>query len=174
MNYFAEIDGHTVGPLPKWLLGARGLTKNTPVWTAANPQHVAAATVPELSAMLDLRPGPGEKAPDRFYVSLMKHAGFNSTNAHLFVFDDYICIEPQRALSIMSANFSKSGYMRQYIGLHEVTALQKGFMARRHIKTIDGRDIVIGTWKRAVFDAIETRRDAHFKRRGIPAPPLKK
>jgi len=156
------------------MLARHGVMGQTAVRTDSMSSYVPAMQVPELAAMFSLKPAAGESAPERFYVSRMANGGFNSTNAHLFVFDDYICIEPQRAMSVMSMNFSKSGYQRQYIGLHEVVALEKGFMARRHIRLADGSDVLIGTWSSKVFKAIEARRKSHFERRGIPAPPLKR
>lgn len=173
-KYMAIDEDKEVGPFNKIELTRIGLKNDTMVKPLGSTQFVPASQVPELSALLANQPLPGGNNPESFFVSIMAQGGFNSTNGSLLVFDDYITFQPQRALSVMMGNMSKSGYINQYYAMEEIVGLEKGFAARRYVHLTGDRKQLYGAMKRKSFDEIVRRHQAFCQANGYAPVKLEK
>lgn len=170
-EYKIAADGQSIGPMTKCGLARSGfLDYDSFVWYPRIPEWVKASAIPGLKALLDNVALPEANQPADFYISITK--GINVTNGHLFVFDDYITIRPNRATSVMMGNMSKSGFVNQYYSMDEIIGLEKGFMAKKFILLTDGRKVGIAYKKNDIFEEIASRREAYYRSRGLEVPPL--
>lgn len=168
----AIINGTATEPRGKCRLMRDGLVPNTQVLGPGMTEWREAATVPELKAIFDNVPMPGtESFHTKYLVSIMGNGGFNSTNGFLHIFEDYICIVPSSAMSVLTANFSKTGYVRQFYGIDEIVGLKKGFMARKYIVLSDGTKVLIGAYAK-VFNALREAHRRYYTSRGLVEPKL--
>lgn len=166
------IDGAQQGPMSKTALMRRGVKADTPVWAQGFPSWLTMATVPELKAMLDNTPFTSFFPLEKKNVSIFG-AGLNNTSGKLWMFDDYFMIDPSIAASILTSNFSRTGYVRQYYGYEEIAAYNSGFMARCSITMRDGKTVKLAiNGKKKIFEEMERRRQHWYAQRNMPVPPV--
>lgn len=171
-RYYLNINGAVTGPFDKIELTRQDFSKDSMLATTATPDSwVKAIDIPEIAALIDNRPMAGARQPQDFYVA-MSDGVFNTTNAHLLLFDDYIVTVPQGGLSVLFGNTSKSGYVRRFFGLEEIVGLKKGFAARKFIQLSGDRKLVIGYNNKSIFDSIIQRQNEFFASLGIAHTPI--
>lgn len=174
MEYYAISQGVRKGPMTLAQLGRSDLDANTPVWREGMADWDAAGNVPEVRALMDLTTPCPIFGKETKLVSIIGNM-MSTTNGKLIIFDDYCTLAPNVGLSVIFANFSKSGYRRNHFGVEEIAELKSGFMAKCSITLIDGTVIKLSmNGKKAIFDELERRRAYWFTSRNMPVLPLRR
>lgn len=171
-KWYAKINGTTTELRTKCQLLRDGLTPKTLVYADGMADWVEAINVPELNAIMVNIPMPGTEAcHQKHLVSILANGGFNVTNGWLHIFEDYICLVPSISMSVLVANFSKSGYIRQFYAFDELARLKSVFMARKSIIMTDGSKVTLNASKK-VYKALVEAHTRYYTSRGLPVPPF--
>lgn len=174
MLYYIKDNGKDVGPMTKTQLANYGLYADSSIKEETGEFYVSAQQIPEIRALLENVPFTNVFEPEKKMVSIFS-GPLNSTNGNMYLFDDYVAIIPNIATSIMTANFSKSGYRRQFFSYNEIVELKKGMLALFSIVLSDGRTIKLSGYKKdKLFDEITRRRTYWFQSHNLPIAPLKR
>ena len=172
-HYYAVVNGVEKGPLTLAQLGRAGIDGNSMIRVDGTTGHTPASNIPAVSDMLEARTQSPLYGTYTKLVSIVGANMLNVTNGKFILFDDYATVAPNVGMSVMMANFSKSGYRRMHFGYEEVAAVVNGFMAKFSIRLTDGTVIrMSANGKKDLFAQIERRRAAWFERHGMPVPPL--
>lgn len=89
----------------------------------------------------------------------------NTQGGHLWITEHEVVFKPHRL------NFGPLG--KRYIKIEDVIGYTKGMLTYMSIFTKDGFEMVLAVWsKDEIINEIEKRRDAYYKKRGLPTPEL--
>lgn len=170
MEYFCEINGKHLGPVSKAVLMNEGLTPKTEVYCEQTDTWQPADSIPELNAMLRGLPFTNRFEPKRYALALYGKIVLNTTTAYLYIYDDYIFIDPSTVSSLVTAGF---GFRRMWFRLDEITGFHNGILATFSLTTSSGRKIGMSSWKKkGIINEIETRRKALVESEGLQAAPF--